>query len=98
MKSIQSIRPDCTPQSRQRQSPRAKIEDGNLFNSTADYCEFAHPLCHEKFDDYQELNQEFNTYIEEPSSFQDDGQSTQLQPGHSGGFPSPQDYYSQDDD
>lgn len=35
---------------------------------------------------------------EEPSSFQDDGQSAQLQPGHSGEFPSPQDYYSQDDD
>ncbi|KAE8440513.1 hypothetical protein EG329_007410 [Mollisiaceae sp. DMI_Dod_QoI] len=57
MKSVQSIRPDCTPQSYQRQSPGTKIEDGNLSNSTADYSEFAHlSACHEKFNDCQELN------------------------------------------
>jgi hypothetical protein len=99
MRSVQSIRPDCTSPSHQRQSPRTENEDGNLFNSTADSSEFAHASsCHEKFDHYQELDQEFQRYMEEASSFHEDGQSAQLQPGHSGGFPNPQDYYSQDDD
>jgi hypothetical protein len=95
--SVQSIRPDCTSKSLQSRSLNVEIEDGNLFNSTTDYSEFAQPsAC--RSDYYQELAQEFSSYMADPSSFQDDDQSAQLQPGHSGGFPNPQDYYCQDVD
>jgi hypothetical protein len=95
--SVQSIRPDYTSESLQSCPLSIEIEDGNLFNSTTDYSEFAQPsAC--RSDYYQELDQEFSSYMADPSSFLDDDQSAQLQPGHSGGFPNPQDYYCQDAD
>jgi hypothetical protein len=99
MKSVQSIRPDCTSLSRQRQSPRTEIEDGNLSNSTTDYSKYTYLLaCHEKSDYYQELDRQFSRCMEDPSYFQDVDRSAQLQPGHGGGFPNGQDYYAQDVD
>jgi hypothetical protein len=97
--SVQSIRPDCTSESLQSRSLSVEIEDGNLSNSTTNYSEFAQPSAyHEKSDYYQKLDQEFSSYMEDLSSFQDDDQSAQPQPGHSAGFPNPQDYYCQDVD
>jgi hypothetical protein len=90
------MRPDYSSGSLQPRSPGIEIEAGNLSNSTMDYSEFAHPLaCHEKSDYYQELDQEFRKYMEDPSYFQDNDRYAQPQPGHNGGFPNPQDYYFQ---
>jgi hypothetical protein len=96
---VQGMRPDCTSENLQSCFLCVEIEDGNPSNSTTDCSEFAHPSAyHEKSDYHQELYQEFNRYMEDPSSFQDVDQSAQPQPGHSGGFPNPQDYYCQDVD
>jgi hypothetical protein len=91
------MRPDCTSRTLYSCSHSVEIENGNLSNSTTDYSEFAHPLaCHEKSDYYKELDQEYSRYIEDPSFYID--RYAQLQPGHSGGYPNPQDYYIQDVD
>ncbi|KAF8855966.1 hypothetical protein BDZ45DRAFT_745972 [Acephala macrosclerotiorum] len=99
IESVQDSRPDCTSESIRPRPPSAEIEDGNPSNPTTDYSKFAHPsTCHEKSDYYQELDQEFSSFMENPSCFKDDDKSAQLQPEHSRGFLNPQDYYSQDDD
>ena len=93
MKSIQSIRPDCTSESLQWQSPSAGIEDGNPSNLAADCSEYIHPSAYH--DHHQEPNQQPRRYIE--SSFQDVDLSAQPQPSHNWGDLNPQDYYNQDD-
>ncbi|KAH0563165.1 hypothetical protein GP486_002273 [Trichoglossum hirsutum] len=99
IESVQSMRPDYTSGTLQSRSLSVEIEDGNLSTSTTDYSEFAHPsACHEKSDYYQKLDQEFSRYIGEPSFFQDNDRYAQPQPGHSGGFLNPEDYYCQDID
>jgi hypothetical protein len=103
MKSVQSIRPDYTYESRQWQSPSAGIEDGNPSNSatdcSTDCSEYTQPSAYyEKSDYHRELDQQFNRYMEHPSYIQDVDRSAQPQSGHRGGFPNPQDYYSQDID
>jgi hypothetical protein len=96
MQPVQSIRLDCTSEILQWQSPSAGIEDGNPSNSTIDCSEYVHAsACHEKSDYYQELDQEFSRYMEDPSYFQDNDRHTQQQPSHSRGFPNSQDYYFQ---
>jgi len=96
IESVQSMRPDCTSKSLQSRSLSVEIENGNLSNSTTDYSEYTHSsACHEKSDYHPELNQQFQRYMEDPSSFQDVDRSAQPQPGHSGEFPNPQDYYFQ---
>lgn len=77
----------------QSTSPSAEIEDGNSSNSTTDCRENTNPsVCHEESDYRQE---QFNKYMEDSFYFLDVDQSVQSQPGHSGGFPNPEDYYFQ---
>jgi hypothetical protein len=94
IESVQSMRPDRASVSLQSRSPSAEVGDGSLSNSTTDYSEYTRPsACHEKSDYHKELDQEFS--MEDPSFFQDNDQYAQPHPGHSGGFPNPQDYYFQ---
>ena len=81
---VRSIHPDCTSESLQSRFFSVEIESAQSSACQSDY--------------YQQLDREFSSYIEDPSSFRDNDQSTQLQPGHSGGFPNSQDYYCQDVD
>jgi hypothetical protein len=83
IESVQSMRPDRTSES--------------LPNSSTGYSKYTHPRpCYEESDHYQELNEQFQSYMEDPFYFKGADPFAQLQPG--GGFPKPQEYYIQDVD